>query len=335
MKTIRKDLREGVIKLKVETPSDLWHLEKIVEPGDQARAATTRKIIINRGGDLKTGERKKMILTVEAEKMELTESAFRITGPIKAGPEDIQLNSYHTLQIEIGDEIEIKKVWKKHHLDRIKKAQETQPLVLICILDREDADIAMLKESGIEKLGRIKSGDPEAREEYYAEITAFLEKEEGYSALILAGPGFERENLQKYMKEKKSPLAGKAHLVQASSTGLSGINEVLKSSATAIINKTRIAEESQYVEKLMEEIKKEGLAVYGPKETEEAVNAGAVQTLLVSESKMKDYEILMSTIEKLQGKVMIIGTDHSMGEQFLHMGGIGGFLRYKLKYYSG
>ena len=310
MKTIRKDMKEGVIKLKVETPSDLWHLGKIVEPGDQARAATTRKIVINRGGDLKAGERKKMVLTVEAEKTELTENAFRITGPIKSGPEDIQLNSYHTLQIDIGSEIEIKKTWKKHHLDRIKKARESQPLVLICILDRENADIAMLKESGIEKLGRIKSTDLEAREEYYAEIKAFLEKEEGYNALILAGPGFERENLLKYLKEKKSTLSGKAHLVQASSTGLSGINEVLKSSATAIINKTRIAEESQAVEKLMEEIRKDGLAVYGPKETDEAVNVGAVETLLVSENKMKDYESQMNMIEKLQGKVMVLSLIH-------------------------
>ncbi len=332
MKIIKKDVREGVIRLKVETPSDLWHLGKILEPGDQARAATTRKTVINRGGELKTGDRKKMVLTVEAEKMELTDNAFRITGPIKSGPEDIQLNSYHTLQIEIGNEITIKKEWKKHHLNRIKKAQETQPLVLICVLDRESADIAMLKESGIQKIGKIRSKDPEAREEYHAEIKAFLEKQTGYNALILAGPGFERENLQKYLKEKKSPIAEKIHLEHSSSTGLPGINEVLKSSATTIINKTRIAEESKTVEKLLEEIKKDGLAVYGPKETEQAINSGAASTLLISETKIRDYEVLMDTMEKLQGKVMIIGTDHPMGEQFLHLGGIAGFLRYKTNY---
>jgi stalled ribosome rescue protein Dom34 len=34
----------------------------------------------------------------------------------------------------------------------------------------------------------------------------------------------------------------------------------------------------------------------------------------------------------MRGQVAIIGSDHEMGEQFLHMGGIAGFLRFRLDF---
>lgn len=331
MKILKKNLKEGIIKVRIETPSDLWHLEKLVEPGDLLRSKTTRKIVINRGGEMKRGERKTMVLKVQAEKTELTDNAFRVTGKIKHGPEDIQLNSYHTLQLELYDDVDIqKKEWKRYHMERLKKAQKAEPLILICVLDRQSADFAMLKESGVERLVTIKSKDPEAREEYYAELKAYLEKKTGYNAIIIAGPGFERENLLKYMKAKKSSIIDKIHLEHASSTGISGINEVLKSSADVIINKTRISEETKIIEKLLEEINKDGLVIYGKSETTDAVNAGAVKTLLISEIKVRENEALMDTIEKMQGDIFVIGDDHTAGEQFLRMGGIAGFLRYRL-----
>ncbi len=330
MKIIKRNEKEGLIKLKIESPTDLWHLSKIIEGGDLVRARTTRKVAINRGGEIKAGERRPMMLMVEAEKTELTDTAFRVTGKIKEGPEDIQLNSYHTIQIEPGMDVDIKKEWKKYHIERIRKAQKTPPAAIVCVLDRERADIARLDESTIKKIASVKSTDPEEREGYYNEIKSVLEKQENYGALIIAGPGFEKENFIRYLKERKSPLAEKAHMEQCSSTGITGINEVIKSSAKEVIKKNRIAEETASVEKFLEEIRKEGLAVYGRKETEDAVHMGAVSTLLISESKAKEYEDLLDAVERMQGKVIIIGEDHPAGEQFFHLGGIGGMLRYKI-----
>ena len=33
MQIIRKNLREGKVKLKIHTLDDIWHLQKILEPG--------------------------------------------------------------------------------------------------------------------------------------------------------------------------------------------------------------------------------------------------------------------------------------------------------------
>ncbi len=71
------------------------------------------------------------------------------------------------------------------------------------------------------------------------------------------------------------------------------------------------------------------LVVYGPKETEKAVSIGAVETLFVSQQKLDAFEKLMETQERMRGAVVIIGSDHELGEQFLHLGGIAGFLRFK------
>ncbi len=331
MKILKKDLKAGSIALKVETLDDLWHLERILEPKDLVTSKTMRKVVVKRGSEVEYGDKKPVVLTLKTEKIEFQESGvLRITGPITSGPDDIQLNSYHTIQVEPGSVITIQKEWKSYHLDRLNKAQIKQPLLLICVLDREEADLALLKESGIEKLGSVRSRDPENREEYYKNILSFLEKQIGYQKIIIAGPGFERENLLNFIKKMRSKISESVVLEHCSTTGMHGIQEVLKSSANRILTDTRISKESRIVEEVLGRIKTEGLVVYGPEETKKAVEMGAVETLLVSDKRVREFEELMEKVEKLKGNVVIIGSDHESGEQFFHLGGIAAFLRFRL-----
>ncbi|MFC2144005.1 mRNA surveillance protein pelota, partial [Candidatus Aenigmatarchaeota archaeon] len=262
---------------------------------------------------------------------------LRLTGPIKSGPEDlVQIGSYHSLGIATDAILTIqKKQWKPHHIDRLNKAKIKPSLLLICVLDREEADCASLKESGIEYLASfssVKIKDSDSLEDYHKEIMGYLEgKQEGFHAIVVAGPGFERENLLKYIKEKKPELGKRIVLEHTNSTGRAGIQEVIKVSANRILKETRIARETELVEKLLEEIEKDDKAVYGKKETEKAINMGAVETLLVSEDKIPDFEDLMNRAEKNGAAVRIITGEHESGEKFLHLGGIGGLLRFKIR----
>jgi len=118
---------------------------------------------------------------------------------------------------------------------------------------------------------------------------------------------------------------------KTSQAGTAGIREVVESSSSRILRETRVSKESEYVGELLKRMRKEEKVVYGPEETRKAVEYGAVETLLVSEERVGDFEKIMDQVEKQQGKVVIIGNDHEKGSQFLHLGGIAGFLRYELQ----
>ncbi len=337
MEILKQDLKHGIITLKPTNMDDLWHLQQILEIGDKVTSKTERRTTIKRGSEIVKGEREIITLTISIEKINL-DGHLRLTGKIVEGPENVT-HEHHSLLIEPGTILTIEKQWEKYHLDRIKKAKIKKPLLFICVIDREGSDFAVLKESGIEFLGSIhpkhsgsrlssksESGD---RTGYYKEVMENLEGRSEY--IVIAGPGFEKENLLNYIKEKNPDLSKKTILEQASDTGRSGIQEVIKRSANTILKDTRIAREASFVEEFLKRINTNGLVVYGAKETESAVQAGAVETILVSVEKVKSYKDLMEQVEKLKGQIIIITSDHPGGEQFLNLGGIGGFLRFKTR----
>lgn len=339
MQVLKIDKKEGIAKVRTETPDDLWHLDKILEIGDSVTSRTLRKTTIKRGQDIDKGDRVPVVLTIVIEKKEFHKStrALRLTGKITSGPEDlVRMSSYHSLSIGLDAILTIKKTeWKSYHLDRLKKAKIKPSLLLICVLDREEADFAELKESGIEHLASfssVKHKDKETLEDYHSDILKYMEgKYSSFQAIVLGGPGFERENLLKYIQSKKPEIAKRIFLEHTNATGRAGVQEVIKTSANRILKDTRIARETEIVEKLLEEIEKDGKAVYGMKETEKAIGFGAVETLLISEEKLTEFEEIMDKVEKQGGSVRIITSEHESGEKLLHLGGIGGLLRFELR----
>lgn len=325
MEIIKADKKNGVYKLRITNSDDLWHLSHILEVGDFIRKRDTRTTTIKSGQNIKKGDRKPMTLTIEAEKIKFDKD-LQVTGKIVEGPDNISFG-YHTFRLEAGDIFSIKKEWKKYQIERLEKAKQKKPLLLMCVLDRDQADIAGLTESGLEYFATLYPESDEDRTLFYKEIVELL-KSKKYERIVIAGPGFEKDNLYDYIKNTE--LKGSVIVEQASHTGKSGIEEVLKRSANKIITDTRISKESKYVDEFLRRLKSDGLVTYGEKEVRNAVELGAVETLLVSLEKVRELEDLMEQTEKMKGEVVIINSDHSMGEQFLKTGGVGAFLRYKI-----
>jgi protein pelota len=355
MKILRKNMKAGFIRMKTETPEDPWHLEKILKPGDVVTAKTTRRKTIKRGSELVRGERVTTTLAIELERSQLVRGErvtttlaielersqleagqLRLRGRIVDGPKDMELASYHSISITPYMEVVVKKeAWTRQQLDRLKKAGVKEPLLFICVLDRDSADFASLKETGLDMLGSIGSrkilGKEDDRSEYYAEIAKILNEEaKTHNAVIVAGPGFEKENLFNYMKDNKHEVVKSISIENASHTGRTGIQEVIKTSANKVLKQTRVAKETELVERLLELIGKNGLVTYGKDQVRQAGLSGAIDTLLVSEEMVPENEGLMDSVEKMAGKVMIITSNHEAGERFLYLGGIGAFLRYKM-----
>lgn len=342
MKILKRDKKTGTMKLKLENPTDLWHLDQIVEEGDFIRAKTRRSKTIKRGQKVEYGEKRAVTLTIELEKKKFRKRTgrLRLTGQIKEAPEGFP-TGYHTIEARPGLVITIRKErWSKHQLKRLEEAKMKEPLILICMLDRESARFTSLKGNGPQYVGEEYRPKPEKKpgetikkekvQGFYKTIADYLSQKKKYERIVLAGPGFEKENLYRYIKKNKPELAQKIILESASSTTVSGVNEVLKKSGDRLLKQTRAVRETQLIQKIWKEIQKEGKITYGQEQVKKAVEMGAVEKLVISSQALKDNEDLLKQTENQGGEVEIISTTHEAGEQFLHLGGIAAFLRFRV-----
>ncbi len=333
MQTLKKDLKHGTVSVRIENMDDLWHLEHVVQPGDLIRSRTMRKVSVKQGGEHKLGSKKPMTLTIRLEKagFEPSGDSLRLAGKITDGPPDTPLSSYHTIQVTPGTTLAIQKgKWSGYQLKRLEEARTRHPRLLICVLDRDGADFAVLLDRGIEQLASIPCEDPENRERYHAGVLKFIKAQEGWERVVIAGPGFEAENLFRHIKAKSPETASKAFMEHCSHCGHSGITEVLKRSGEHILRETRIGQESSLVDELLARIKSDGLVTYGKAHVEKAVGLGAVETMLISRENVPEMESLMEACERNGGQVRLITSDHQLGEQFLHLGGIAAMLRFRI-----
>ncbi|MEM4268177.1 MAG: mRNA surveillance protein pelota [Candidatus Woesearchaeota archaeon] len=346
MKTLQKRLKDGVVRVEVETKDDMWHLSQIIEAGDKVRGKTERKIRIGSAEDRKSSHVKRLVfLEISVEKVEFHKHSdkLRVSGKITQGPEDIPKGTYHTFEIEEGTVIEIEKErWFDYQLDKIKESQ-THPNVLVVVFDREEAIFACLRSYGYEILGEIK-GEVEKKAIPENVKTAFFKNiakeildydaRKNYNIIILASAAFWKDYLLPYLESIKSKIL----LATTSETGKAGLDEVLRRpEVSTALKEDRSVRESLQVEKLLGEIRKDN-AVYGISEVAHATAMGAISELLVSESFIQNHrrsgdyaqiEEILKNIESARGKISIISTD--AGKKLDGLGGIAAVLRFKVK----
>ncbi|MBR1974118.1 MAG: HAD hydrolase family protein, partial [Candidatus Methanomethylophilaceae archaeon] len=67
-------------------------------------------------------------------------------------------------------------------------------------------------------------------------------------------------------------------------------------------------------------------------EVKDAADAGAVETLLILDSKLReeDLDTIVRTVEVQKGNVIIVSAQHDGGKQLASLGGLGAILRYRL-----
>ncbi|MFH1978589.1 MAG: mRNA surveillance protein pelota [Candidatus Aenigmatarchaeota archaeon] len=337
MRIIFQDQKEGVIKLAADSLDDLWHLSHILEPGDLVTARTLRKTAIKRGTEIELGEKRPITLTIRVDRTDfhMYTHKLRITGKIVSGPENIQISSFHTIDADPGITLKIQKKWKTYQLERLKKARIKKPFLFMCLIDREQADFASMKESGLQWLGSINfkkiKGKEDNRDDYYRKVMEKLESEEEYQHIIVAGPGFEKDNVLKFIKEENPELAAKIKTEYISYIGKNGAQELMKTSINRILKDSRVTEETLVVEELLKRIKQEKLVAYNKLDVERAIEMGAIETLIVSQEKLKELDELMEKAEKVASRIIIVSSDHESGEKFLGIGGIGALLRYEMR----
>lgn len=351
MKVLR-NLREGKVKVVPESLDDLWYLKGVIREGDLIAGRTVRRIRDDEKLRSDRGERVQVYLTLEVDDVSFHPSVtrLRILGKIVSGPEDrVSLGSYHTIDVKPGDTITIfKERWRPWELERLKEAERTSraPLVLMVALEDDEAEFALVRRYGIDHLMRITGHvggkkAPEDREPalkgFFAGVAAGLKeavKRHGVKAVVVCGPGFVREDFVGYLKDKEPEIAGMCFQEATGSGGRTGIQEAIKMGAVErAVKESRVSLETRLVERVFREIGRDtGMAAYGVREVERALDIGAVDKLLVSDElvrKNPGIERLMEKAKKTKGEVFLVSTEHEAGEKLLALGGLAALLRFR------
>ncbi|WP_372479096.1 mRNA surveillance protein pelota [Halomicrobium sp. HM KBTZ05] len=340
------------LTLVPETLDDLWHLTYVIEPGDRVAGDTTRRI--QRDDDQlrdKGGEREPMWIAVAVTDVEFAKFAnrLRVGGTIVDCSREDQLDFHHTFNVEEHDEIEVEKVWKPDQIDRVEEATEAtdQPDVAIATVEEGEAHVHTVAQYGTESRASITSttgkGDyARPREELFAELSDVLRRMD-VDAYILAGPGFTKQDALKYIQDEHPDLAAEITTVDTSAVGDRGVHEVLKRGAVEDVQeRTRIAEEAELIDELMERIATGAKVAYGPDAVAEAAEFGAIEELLVLDERLReergeesewdvDVDEIVTTTEQKGGDVTVFSHEFDPGQQLRNLGGVAALLRYRLQ----
>ncbi|MBU2560314.1 mRNA surveillance protein pelota [archaeon] len=354
MKVLHRNLKEGKIKLRPENPDDLWYTKSIIKEGDLVSGRTYRRIKDEEKKRADKGVRVPISVDLRVQDSEFARyiMRLRVSGKIEKGPEDlISMGTFHTIEVKPNDTITIKKDrWKNWELDRIKEAEKAAktPLVLVVCVEDGDAEFAIIRRYGVDFVVRVcvnVSGKKVVKEhettmkEFLGDVSKkigdVLKTEEIHTTLI-CGPGFVKENLLAYIKEKSPGIAKSCYIEGTGTGGRAGIQEILKRGIIErIVSESRVSYETGLFERLLEEISKSsGLAAYGLDEVKTALKYGAIDKLLISDEFLRNYEgsdRLIENTKSKQGTVVIVSMEHDAGERLHKLGGVGAILRFPIE----
>lgn len=359
MKILRRDVKHGKIVALPEMLDDLWVLYNVVLKGDIVYAKTTREV--RRGERYETpekGKRISVVLGVNVDKVSYDRSLnrLRVHGIISDAPDDVGAKgSHHTINVTLNKPLTIvKDKWLKYQLDRLERATKTgvSPVIIVSI-DDERCCVAVLRQFNIdvraEKAARIPGKlDTENRTKAFQEFfkSALNSLREVWSVnaypIVVIGVGFTKNAFVKYLKEKAPEMAENIMDVKSvNSSGAAGINEALRSGIlTKVLRDLRISVETKVVEEVLFRLGKGiGAATYGISEVKTACMLGAVDTLLVTDARLREssdeerieMEDLMRLAEKKGGRIVIVSKEHEAGMKLHSLGGIAALLRFQVK----
>ena len=340
------------LTLVPENVDDLWHLAHVLEPGDRVEGDTTRRI--QRDDDRMRdtgGQREHLFVTLEVADVEFARFAnrLRVGGTIVGCSREDQLGSHHTLNVERHDEVTVEKHFKPDQTERIQEATAAaeNPDVAIATVEEGAASIHTVQQYGTEEYASFtrptgKGEYARPREELFAELAEALGHLDA-DAVILAGPGFTKNDARDYLEESSTDVADRVTVVDTAAAGDRGVHEVLKRGAVEEVqDETRIAREAETIDELMERIADGAKAAYGIDEVQEAAEFGAVAELLILDDRLRDerqgtgdwdldINDVIESVEQQGGEITVFSSDFQPGQQLDSLGGIAALLRYRLQ----
>ena len=330
MKIIHRE--EGKLKLSPHSLEDLWYLTKIIGPGDIVQGHSFRTFKPEDRLRPVEKDRKKVHLEIKVDNVEFAESVnkLRLTGVILAGtPEEyVSFGEHHTLDVELNDSFVLKKnlnALEENYLqETLKKTAKTT--VTVVMIDEHQALFARIDVRGVKFTAEIENTankrDPKNFDSqqisFFQEVAKAVENAE---IIVIAGPGFARENFKKFLANKRPELLEKSFFEHASNAEQTGVYELLKNKVLEKVMKSqRIASEFALLEELKKRIaKQDGLAAYGLEEVAQAIEFNAVEKLMVLDEMVRKNEKANALVEEARRRgsdLFIFDSNDSAGKEF-------------------
>ena len=356
MKLLKKNFNDGFLDLIVDTEEDLWYLAEMIKEGDSVRGSATRKIKVGHNQDATI--KKTFTVTIRVENVSYDVTALRVNGIVLVAPEEVPRGSHQNITAELGSRLSItKEYWSRLDREKIEEAQEQHKDTLLILVDRTDAVMVMLKKRGYETALTLRG---EARGKQYQTASKDFFKELAEQLLnvvtsaqphtiIIAASSFWHDELKKNLRELETVLNKKLIFVSYANSGREKDIEGLFTSKELgrLLDEERIGREIRNVEDALERLAKRDRIAYGLKEVSTAATMGAVETLLISEKLLlekrmqkdskdqgdrnhRELEDLLHTVEKMNGAVQIIRSNHDAGKRLKSLGGVLALLRYDI-----
>jgi protein pelota len=357
VKITEKNLNQGFIKVIPDSQDDLWHLYNVIHKGDEAYAFSSRAIKTDTATSRpKSGERMSAFMGVKVENVSWDKflGKLRVHGTIIHAPEPIPPGAHHTLSIALNQPLTIvKKEWPKHLLDRLTRASENEKPLLIISVDDEGFAIAETKQYGVEikveerqKLpGKHEAEKRDAAtKQYFNHIVNSLRQvwATQHQPIVIVGAGFVKNDFARFLADEAQEIQREVVDVKSvNNGGTAGIYEALRSGVLLkAASRLRIVEETETMEEVLKRLGKgEGKIAYGMEDVENAVNLGAAEKLVISDFLLRDsddkqrlqLERLMHEVERRNGTVNVVSTEHEAGSKLTALGGIAALLRFPTK----
>ena len=345
MRILKKNFKEGYVEMLVDSPDDLWYLHEIVHEGDRVRGTATRKIKV--GDNQDTTVKKTFTVTIAVESQDYEGTSLKLNGIIRAAPEDIPLGSHQNITVEQGDKLSItKEEWGSLERAKLEEAQRKHHDVLIVLVDRNDAVIALLKKQGYHVLLKLRGES--AGKQYHTQPKDFFKEvgeqifntvtSYGMTTVIVGASSFWLDALKLVLHELRARLV----MVPYANSGRDKDIEALfaRKELAKILEEDKTAQEICLVEDALERLARHDKICYGFKQVTAAAEMGAVASLLVSEQLIKELrtssrsheiEELIACVERTKGIVHIIASNHDAGKRLRSLGGVIALLRYEVE----
>ena len=340
------------VAVVADSTEDLWHLQYVIEPGDLVAAEISRRI--QRDDDRLRdtgGQRETMHATIEVDTVEFHRFAnrLRISGTIVSCSREDQLGHHHTINVEVHDPVELEKSFKPDQRERLREAEEAteDPDVIVVTIEEGRAEVFELAQHGPEHRATVTAGSGKregesTRAQLFAEVASILERSTD-EAIVLAGPGFAKQDLERHLQDNAPEVASRMRTVDTSAIGERGIHEVVQRGVLdEVRTESRLAAEADLIDTFLDHLRTEpDLVVYGPKETARAAEYGAIETLCLLDERLRtersdegkweiDVNDVIEQVEHQGGDVVVFSAEGEPGRQLDSLGGIGAILRYRI-----
>lgn len=242
---------------------------------------------------------------------------------------------------------------KNFEVEILKDLLDIKEMYGLVVLDRRDANLALLKGKSIVPLmkthshvpGKMKAGGQSAHrfeqnralalKDHLKKVADYIKNEflnrEGLKGIIVGGPGptkYELVDGNFLTGDIKKKIIG---IKDLSYTEEFGLQELVDKSED-LLAKEEVVDEKRAMSRFFEGLAKNpDIVSYGEKEVKKALNMGAVDLLLISESLNDDLiDEFDELARKFSTEVKIISTETREGVQLRDIGGVAAILRYKL-----